>query len=117
MALPSELRLKKRSDFEKLKRPTAIFPSDNLILKCSKESNSEWKFGFAVPKRLAKAVLRNRIRRILSEWVRGNVSSFPKGYIWLIVVREIPEDRSSISKTLREEIEELARKASRELEP
>jgi ribonuclease P protein component len=114
MALPTELRLKKLSDFEKLRTPKAVFPSGYLILKCA-EAGDGSKFGFAVSKRLAGSVLRNRIRRILSEWVRSNVEEFPDGYLWLIILRKLPEPMSVLSQTLRDDIQKLARKASSEL--
>lgn len=114
MALPTELRLKKLSDFEKLRTPKAVFPSEHLVLKCAEAIDGS-KFGFAVPKRFAGSVLRNRIRRILSEWVRVNVEKFPDGYLWLIILRKRPEPMSALSQTLRENIQELARKASSEL--
>lgn len=139
MALPSELRLKKRSDFDRLRKPRAVFPSEYLILKCAEsEEETTSKFGFAVPKRLwpaisadtartssarkakpqviVNSVLRNRIRRILSEWVRSNIDEFPVGHLWLIIVKRLPEKRSELSAALRDDIAKLARKAMSELE-
>jgi ribonuclease P protein component len=91
MALPKEFRLKKRKNFEKIKNKgqkvhTPLFVA--LILKGQKEGP---KFGFVVSKKIdKKAVGRNKIRRRLSEAVKGLLSEMRKDiFVILLTKRNI----------------------------
>ena len=117
MALPSELRLKKRSDFGSFRKPAAVFSARFLVLKAASREDDARKFAFAVSKRFGSAVKRNRLRRILSEWVRTHIDAFPAGFNWLVILTATPDSSSHLSEVLRESIEALAVRAKNELEP
>lgn len=76
----SELFLKKKEDFDRVKRegrrcPTSLFN----VMFCS-TSTQNTRVGIVVGKRFGKAVARNRGKRIFREFVRKTHSLLVKGY-------------------------------------
>jgi ribonuclease P protein component len=56
------------------------------------ESLGEPRLGFAVPKAVGNAVVRNRIKRQLREIVRGRIDGVPQANDYVVVVRKgLPE--------------------------
>jgi ribonuclease P protein component len=56
------------------------------------EPLGEPRLGFAVPKAVGNAVVRNRIKRQLREIVRGRIGSAPQANDYVVVVRKgLPE--------------------------
>lgn len=70
MALPSELRLRHRRDFDAVFRSGRAYHNDLLVLRSLPNHMPHNRFGFVTSKRLGKAVVRNRVRRRLQEAVR-----------------------------------------------
>mgnify|MGYP005843041777 CR=1 FL=1 len=70
MALPRELRLRHRRDFDAVFRSGRAYHNDLLVLRSLPNRMSHNRFGFVTSKRLGKAVVRNRVRRRLQEAVR-----------------------------------------------
>ena len=115
MALPKEFRLRKRIDFEGFKKKGRIFSSNFIRLKISRRGDSGSKFAFAIPKRIGSAVKRNRIRRILSEWIRMNIEAFPQGHNWLLIVVGANHSEVKLSDALREDIAALSKRVRDEI--
>ena len=56
------------------------------------ESVGDPRLGFAVPKAVGNAVVRNRIKRQLREIVRGRITEVPSTHDYVLVVRQgLPE--------------------------
>lgn len=74
MALNKKNRLKKRRDFEEVFKKGKAVKDSFLFIKYRKNELGVSRFGFVVSAKVAKkAVERNKIRRILSEAVRGKI--------------------------------------------
>jgi len=72
LALNKKNRLKKKRDFEDVFKKGKAVKGSFLFIKYKKNELGVSRFGFIVSAKVArKAVDRNRIRRILSEAVRG----------------------------------------------
>jgi len=76
MALNKKNRLKKKQDFEAVFKKSRAVNGSFLFVKYKKNELDTPRFGFVVSAKVAKkAVERNRIRRILSETIRGRVDN------------------------------------------
>jgi ribonuclease P protein component len=64
-------RLKRKKDLEKVFKEGKVFKEDFLILKVLKNNLGKARFSFIVSQKISKkAILRNKIKRRLSELVR-----------------------------------------------
>jgi len=70
VALPRELRLRRRRDFDAVFRGGRTWNNGLLVLRCLPNNMPHNRFGFVTSKRLGRAVVRNRVRRRLQEAVR-----------------------------------------------
>lgn len=78
--LPKTNRLKKKKDIERVFKNGKGFKEDFLILKVLKNDLENSRFAFIVSQKVSKkAVLRNKIRRRLSELVRLKIKEIKKG--------------------------------------
>lgn len=79
-------RLKKKKDFEKVFRKGKGIKEDFLYLKFVKNNLKISRFGFIVSKKISnKAVIRNKIRRRLSEIIRLKMLVAKKGIDVVVV--------------------------------
>lgn len=93
MALPREFRLGGRSAFDEFRLGGEVYYGRGLLLKVIRGKRGR-KFGFIVPKRIS--VRRNRMRRVLSEWIRLHLDLFPDGAHYLVIVRSSAEESEVI---------------------
>jgi len=85
VALNRALRLRKNSDFQRVRQQGRSITSRLLILAWAPNEVGRLRVGFVVSKRISKlAVERNRVKRLLSEAVRRHLSELPVG--WDIVL-------------------------------
>ncbi len=96
-----QLKLKKQKEFE-LAKQGQEFQGEFLSVKWYR--SSQIKFGFAINKRLGKATLRNKIKRILREWCRLNKNKAISG-LYLICLKKLPQ--AKLTQTLWSELDEL----------
>lgn len=90
MALNKKNRLKKKRDFEDVFKKGRAVKGAFLFIKYKKNELSVPRFGFVVSTKVAgKAVERNKIRRILSEGVRGMIDSLDSYDIIVVVTHKI----------------------------
>ncbi|MBC7316260.1 MAG: ribonuclease P protein component [Chloroflexi bacterium] len=68
--LPKRYRLTKSSDFERVHAEGRCWSNRLLVMCISPNGLPYSRFGFSVSKRIGKAVVRNRIKRLLREAVR-----------------------------------------------
>jgi len=78
--LPKINRLTKKKDFEGVFKKGEKIRGDFLILKLKENNLKESRFGFIISQKISKkAVLRNKIRRRLSEMVKIRFKKIRKG--------------------------------------
>ena len=79
-------RLKKKQEIEKVFGEGKRFKEDFLILKITRNTLSQTRFGFIVPQKVSKkATLRNKIKRRLREIVGKKGGKFKKGLDVLLI--------------------------------
>ncbi|HBQ28657.1 hypothetical protein DK28_0213545 [Peptococcaceae bacterium SCADC1_2_3] len=83
------LTLKKRKNFRQVYK-YGFFVSNRLLVLyfLKNKENKKGHFGFVVSKKVGKAVVRNRLRRLLKEVCRLNEAIFPKDYNIVILARK-----------------------------
>jgi len=80
VALKRALRLRRSSDFQRVRQQGQTITSRLLILAWSPNEVAQLRIGFVVSKRISKrAVERNYSKRLLSEAVRGILPALPTG--------------------------------------
>ena len=81
MALKRALRLRKNSDFQRVRQQGQSTASRLLILAWTPNSVSSVRVGFVISKRISKsAVQRNYIKRLLSEAIRPTLADLAPDY-------------------------------------
>ncbi len=70
-------RLKKNSQFNYIYRKGERFSSNNFVLFVVKSKFKDYKIGYAVPKKVGKAWMRNRLKRRMRECIR--LEKLPRG--------------------------------------
>lgn len=81
MALNRTLRLRKNSDFQRVRQQGRTTASRLLVLAYAPSEQNTPRIGFVVSKRVSKhAVTRNYIKRQLSEALRTVLSDIPAGW-------------------------------------
>jgi len=84
--LPKANRLKKKQDIEWVFKKGKGFKEDFLILKITKNRLSQARFAFVISQKVSKkAVIRNKIRRQLSEVIRMRLKKLKKGIDVLLI--------------------------------
>lgn len=93
MVLPGGLtKIKERDSFRKVISSGSFKVKETLVLYYRQNSEEFSRYGFMVPKRAGKAHDRNRIRRWLSEALRGISHQIPTGFDIVIMVRDKMDD-------------------------
>lgn len=86
--LAKELRLTSLYDFEMVKSLGESFSSSHFKLVFLVQSEESLKFGFIVSKKLSKkAVLRNRVKRLMRESVRPLIDKIKGSYSIVLIAR------------------------------
>ena len=81
MALNRAFRLRKNSDFQRVRQQGGNIASRLLILAWKPNDQATLRVGFVVSKRISKrAVQRNYIKRLLGEAVRPLLADIPPGW-------------------------------------
>ena len=85
--LPSQSRLKRRSEFGRVYTKGRSYATDLIVVYVLPGRSDATKIGFSVGKKLGGAVARNRARRVLQEATRQFVSNIKSGYSVIVVAR------------------------------
>ena len=104
--LPSEYRMRRRSDFKRVYSKGRSFVSELVVLYVTPNTLHSTRVGFAASKKIGKAVARNRAKRVMREAVRENLSRLGSGYDLVVVGRrrtveaKTPDVRAALEKAL-----------------
>lgn len=102
MALKKENRLRGKKEFETIKEKGNLVAGKLFSLLILKSSNKHSQFGFIVSKKIdQRAVVRNRIRRLLSEAVNKLLPQIPEN-LKIIVLAKHPLKESQLNSILQE---------------
>ena len=78
--LQKENRLKKKNDFEAVFKKGKSFKNSFLVLKTAPNKLEESRFGLVVSQKISKkAVVRNKVRRRMSEAIKTMIKDIKKG--------------------------------------
>lgn len=82
------LRLRRKADFARLRRHGRVWRHPFLVLSAAPNGLSHNRYGFITSKKLGKAVVRNRARRLLREAVRAVHDHLQTGYDIVLIARQ-----------------------------
>ena len=108
MGLPKHRRLRRRAEFRRAFRDGKRARDDLLSITAVETDNpdADTRYGFAIPKRVGGAVVRNRVKRRLRAIVLR--SDHPKG--WDYVIYAYPAAAEATSEQLAESVTRLHRR-------
>jgi len=110
VALNRALRLRKNSDFQRVRQQGRSIASRLLILAWAPNKQAVLRVGFVVSNRVSKlAVERNYIKRLLSEAVRPVLSDIPSG--WDLVFSAKNQMMGVSLPILAQDVSQLLRRA------
>jgi ribonuclease P protein component len=110
VALNRALRLRKSSDFQRVRQQGRSITSRLLILAWASNDQASVRVGFVISKRISKhAVTRNHIKRLLGEAIRPVLADLPVGLD--IVLSARGQIVGADLFTLRQDIITLLRRA------
>jgi ribonuclease P protein component len=83
-----DLRLRRRQEFLDIQRRGRRRHSPNFIVVCVDQSDPRGsRFGFNVSRRVGNAVVRNRVRRRLREFVRLHRHRLPRARDFVVIAK------------------------------
>ena len=107
MALPKKNRLSDKSGIEKVFKKGKRLDSELFSIKFLPAGNNSSKFAIVVSLKISKkAALRNKIRRMISEIIRLNISKLKPGYSIVLMVKPAVLDKGAedLEKFLMKEL-------------
>lgn len=108
MALSAKNRLSKKRDFDTVFKEGKAVKGSFLFIKIYENSKQLRRFGFVISSKVSKkAVIRNKIRRELSDFVRLNMDKIRSGYDIIVLIKN---GSASIDK-LREDFKDTLKRA------
>ena len=103
--------LKKNKEFQRVYRRGVSAGDEVLVVFLLPNRAGKVRFGFSVSKKVGKAVVRNRVRRVLREICRLNENWFPTGHDVVIMARSAAREMGF--RELAEHVRKLAVRAAR----
>jgi len=87
--------LTSQSDFEKVFQSGSKVSNKHIVVRyLGRDKSEESRVAFVTGKRIGKAVIRNRIKRLLRESYRRNINKVARGYDIVIIARSSLKDRT-----------------------
>ncbi|PIW85645.1 MAG: ribonuclease P protein component [Nitrospirae bacterium CG_4_9_14_3_um_filter_53_35] len=74
-------------EYKKIYREGIKETGKRVIIYADQHEGEQARFGIAVTRRIGKAVVRNRIKRVLREIIRKNLNHFQGGFNTAVVAR------------------------------
>jgi len=107
--LPRECRLHRSGDFARVRREGRAWSESLLVVLVASNGGTRTRIGFSVSKRVGKAYMRNRTKRLLREAVRSMLPRLVPGYDLVVIGRPAIAGRSL--RTIAEALERTLRQA------
>ncbi|GAC1444017.1 MAG: ribonuclease P protein component [Chloroflexota bacterium] len=85
--LPQEFRLKRSKEFAKVRRFGRSTGSPLVAIYVLRTRSSQCRIGFSVSKRVGKATIRNRVKRLLREATRQQLHNVRPGCDMVLIAR------------------------------
>ncbi|MCX2727639.1 ribonuclease P protein component [Thermomicrobium sp. 4228-Ro] len=104
------LRLRRSRDFERVRRRGRTVADRLLVLSVAPNGLEHNRYGFAVGKRVGKAVRRNKVKRWLREAVRRFHPELEQGYDIVFVARGALAEPSVTYHEVAAQVESLLRR-------
>lgn len=110
-SLTKASRLLRRADFERLSKYGRTIHRDHFVVICRRNSLGNLRLGVTVSKRVGRAVMRNRIKRLVREYFRLNRARFDDAYDMNVIARTGAANLSSqeIHQTLESIFREMSK--------
>jgi ribonuclease P protein component len=102
-------RLRETAAFERARRRGRTWGNALLVLNAVRADGPESRCGFAVSRRVGKAVQRNRVKRRLREIVRRRLPAIPSG--WDLVLNARPATAAAPYARLAGAVDDLLHRA------
>ncbi len=80
-------RLRENEEFKKVRREGRSWTQPSMVLCVLPNGLSHSRFGFSVSRRVGKATVRNRAKRMMREVVRRRVSEIAPGHDLVFIAR------------------------------
>jgi len=102
MALSVKNRLSKKRDFDTVFKEGKIIKGSFLFIKVADNGGKMSRFGFVISSKISgKAVIRNKLRRELSDFIRLNMNKIRVGYDIMVVIRNGTVGASKLREDLK----------------
>lgn len=85
--MEKQYRLRKNADFQRVRRQGQSWANRLLVLNVISNGLDHSRFGFSVSRRLGKAVVRNRAKRLMREAVRWQRDGVVGGWDVVLIAR------------------------------
>jgi ribonuclease P protein component len=106
--LPKKHRLTDKRDFQRVFHHGHSFANRYLVLYYLKNRNSDvFRVGFSVSKKVGKAVVRNRVKRLLREAFRLDKERITEPYDFVVIAR--PSAAELTFEQIRQNVQHLLR--------
>lgn len=86
--MPALYTIKKNPEYRKVYSKGRSVANRTLVLYFLPREGQGKRFGFSVSKKVGKAVIRNRVKRVLKEVCRLNLHWFPDGFDYILIPRK-----------------------------
>ena len=102
-------RLKKHKEYKRVYKKGRSLGGRDIVLFVMDNHLGFNRFGFTVSKKVGKAVVRNRVRRLFKEACRLNISEFPTGrdYVLLARANVVGQSYGAVEKSLLRLVKKL----------
>jgi len=103
VALPAKNRLSKKLDFDTVFKGGRTVKGSFLFIRVIENGRQMSRFGFVISSKVFRqAVVRNKVRRKLSEVLRLNLGKIRAGYDVIIVVKSRDTEIHKLTKELED---------------
>lgn len=108
-------RLRLSWEFRRARNRGRSWSSPLLVLHVYRRPGNDIRAGFSVSKRVGKATVRNRVKRLMREGLRGNLGQVKPGNDLVLTAR--PPSATATHGEIRRTIEELLKRSKLLQEP
>lgn len=99
---PKRLRLRKRRQFLAVQRRGRRLGTEHFLVFARPNGGGPTRLGITVSKKVGKAVLRNRVKRLVREAFRRHTDRLPEGFDVVFVARQrtVPANVAAVVRDL-----------------